>query len=246
LNSVTVLSGTGAKPTEATQYITDKIATDQGCVPGSGGGSIIGYADAMLPMTVKNWFTASSYMGDGAGPQALYPSPPPPCLNRAHSEAVGNCHRFEYRPGAEGRTGVFWQQPADNWGDAGELAIIIPVGAQSIQFCAWSDTPDTVVKFMAGLRTSIDGFTTKIVNISLSTEPTEYTLDPGNASYSDVVAAFNWYADVMPDVTIVHVDDHHYSKAPTLKIYEEPELALPLSVQTWFSASGYLSDGEDT
>ena len=196
-------------------------------------------------MTVDNWYVPSGYMGDGEDPEARYLSAPQTCATRAHSNAVGQCHRFEYDAGPAGQAGVFWQYPANNWGENGEEGLPIPEGAQSIRFFAWSDTEGTVVKFMVGLSEEIDGFTAEITNIELSTEPTEYTIDIRNADYSTVIGAFGWYAEATDAQLTIHVDDIHWSEEPPLDDYIAPELVLPLSVEAWFSPSGYMGDGED-
>ena len=60
-----------------------------------------------------------------------------------------------------------------------------------------------------------------------------------------MIGAFGWYAEATDAQLTIHVDDIHWSEEPPLDDYIAPELVLPLSVEAWFSPSGYMGDGED-
>lgn len=228
------------------QCAMDEIATQSGCVPmGGGDGGVNFLPTPELPMAVDDWYAASGYMKDGEDPMARYLSGDSSCPERAHANAVGQCHRFTYQPGPLAQAGVYWQYPANNWGDTNEPGLAVPSGAQSVRFYAWSDTDALPVTFMAGLGNEIDGFGIELNSIMLTTDPTEYTIDLTGVTYDEVIGAFGWFHDSTGNPVAINIDDIHWSEAPPLEAFIAPEIELPFTLQTYFSPSGYMGDGED-
>lgn len=101
------------------------------------------------PFAVSNFFTPSGHMGDGerAGHLEVEVSNRH-CLPRL-PDAVGDCYRFVYRPGAKGWAGVYWVYPANNWGSrAGRR--LEGAAFKQVHLVAASATPDLPINFVVG------------------------------------------------------------------------------------------------
>ena len=201
-----------------------------------------------LPVSVDDYWSPSGYMGDGEVGGILTTCPQRP------ESAVGVCHGFNWMPVDDGPgwAGVYWQYPENNWGEPDENGerlpgLTMPAGAQSIRFSAWGETGTEVVSFAAGLA-NIDGFSVERADIALTDEPVEYVIDLRNAEYTTIVGAFSWSASSVGGSRF-HIDDIHYSAeppegdAPPPMPVGPPE-ALPVVVDDYWSASGYMGDGE--
>jgi hypothetical protein len=138
----------------------------------------------VLPLAVDEWFSPSGYMGDGE--DGLIEDTA--CAVRK-PDALGRCHRFVWTRGAKGWAGVFWQFPDGNWGTADGLAM--PNDATVVRFDAWGDAGGEVVTFGVGMG-DVDGFGKELMNIELTTEVTEYTIELSDIEYTRIVGGFVW------------------------------------------------------
>ncbi|WP_267145404.1 hypothetical protein [Myxococcus guangdongensis] len=155
-----------------------------------------------LPLTVDSHWAASGYMGDGEVGTITYASE---CASPRPGTGKGTCHKFTYAPGGRGWGGVWWQYPASNWGELPGFEI--PDGASVLSFYAWGAEGGEVVKFLAGLSTTADGFTLDTGDRTLTTTPTEYTIDVSRVRYRKVVGGFGWVAGSKPSPFVFFIDD---------------------------------------
>ena len=89
-------------------------------------------AGTSLPFYLDEYFAASGYMGDAEIPGNLIDTP---CQDNEVNDTA-HCHRFTVTPGTEGWSGLWWQSPADNWGEVAGLGLLIESGAQKVKFKA--------------------------------------------------------------------------------------------------------------
>ena len=173
---------------------------------------------------------------------------------------LSSCTEFSYTAGPVGGAGVFWQYPADNWGLTGEACVddtiicdteglAVPAGAQSIQFTAWTNKESYAVEFLAGISSEVDGFSVK-QTITLTQEPTLYSLDLSEVEYGLVIGGFGWYAAAADESLVVSIGDITWTTEPHLGD-NEPEkipvpshpdhpLTLPYPLLAAFSPSGVM------
>ena len=153
-----------------------------------------------LPFAVDDYFYPSGYMGDG---QNMLVTDEELCGAQRPADAMGTCHRFTWTPGTEGWAGVYWQHPDMNWGSQSGLAL--PAGATAVTFTAWGSAGGEIVSFMTGMMDA-DGFEVK-EELTLTAEPTEYTLSLAGVTYTDVVGGFGWVAEGATSPVEFFVDD---------------------------------------
>ena len=146
-------------------------------------------AGTSLPFYLDEHFAASGYMGDAEVPGNLIDTP---CQDDEVNDTA-HCHRFTVAPGTEGWSGLWWQSPADNWGEVAGLGLLIESGAQKVKFKAWSATGGEVIDFFVGY--SSDGFTASKPLVTLTTEPTVYEVDINCYTYQHVAGGFGWSVD---------------------------------------------------
>jgi hypothetical protein len=173
------------------------------CGNGAGGGD----APLKLPVAADDLFADSGYMGDGATPGAVGDAQSCP---QREGDRKGKCHKFSYTPGSVGWAGIYWQFPANNWGT--QIGQDVPAGAQSISFWAWGAKGGETVTFFAGLQ-PYDGFYTATNPISLTTTPTQYTLNLSKVTYSKVIGGFGWSTQAQGNLPVnFYVDDIEWKK----------------------------------
>ena len=147
-------------------------------------GGAPGTGQTALPFFADDHFAVSGYMGDAETPGNLYDYECDAGTNAAY------CHRFAITQGLIGWTGVWWQSPADNWGETEGLGLPIAPGAQKVTFKAWSDEGGEKVDFFVGY--SSDGFSASKPAVTLSDEPTIYEMDIHCYDYARVAGGFGW------------------------------------------------------
>ncbi|RKH66959.1 hypothetical protein [Corallococcus llansteffanensis] len=161
-----------------------------------------------FPLAVDGTWAASGYMGAGSQPGGIVDEAV--CATPRPGAALGNCHKITATRVGTGDAwaGIFWQYPEGNWPDKPEKGFLVPDGAKSVSFYAWGGTGGEVVDFFVGYGDkSKDGFEKKI-NVTLTKEPTKYTLDISRVRYTEVAAGFGWSAgglDVAP--LVLFLDD---------------------------------------
>ena len=140
----------------------------------------------------------------------------------------------------------------DNWGEAnddGETlpGLEIPAGAQSIRFVAWGDVGGEVVSFASGLG-MVDGFSVSIKDVVLTPDPQEYVIDLRGSEYSTIVGAFSWSAGAQEGASFsidhIQFSDKPLGGEPPEPVPTGPPEALPVAVDAYDAASGYMGDGE--
>ncbi|TSC26784.1 hypothetical protein [Corallococcus sp. Z5C101001] len=158
-----------------------------------------------LPLAVDGTWAASGYMGAGGQPNGLVDEPI--CATPRPGAGLGNCHKFTAtQKGDFAWAGVFWQFPEGAWADDPRPGFLVPDGAKSVTFYAWSEAGGETVDFFVGYETK-DGFTKKIT-ATLTNQPKQYTLDISRVRYTEVGAGFGWSAgglDVKP--LVLFIDD---------------------------------------
>jgi hypothetical protein len=185
--------------------------TASGTSTGEGGGA---GAPESLPFAVDDYFAPSGFMGDGEGPGQL--TEDNDCPMRAGEEA-GRCHRLDYTTGNVGWAGIYWQYPDGNWGTSAGLSV--PDEPARITFWAWSEQGGETVDFFAGgigdMNTAYQDTFSVSQQVTLTTTPTEYTLEIGNEPHAEVIGGFGWSAGGASDGTLVFfVDDIQYRPSP--------------------------------
>jgi hypothetical protein len=202
-----------------------------------------GPVEAIFPFAVDEvGFAPTGFFGDGETPGGIVMLPE--CPSRPEG-ARGVCHDITWKTGvgAAGFAGVFWQYPSNNWGELPGLDL--PAGATTITFKAWGAQGGEVVKFVAGISEDVDGFNRETGEITLTTEPTEYSIDVRCIEYTDVSGAFGWSAGGATQDVQFYVDDITWRDDGDTSVCEgggEP-LALPFAIdaQGWVP-SGYFGD----
>lgn len=168
-----------------------------------------GSCDATNQLNLPFWiddegagFAPSGFMGDAAGITMTND-----CPMRA-PDASGMCHAVEWSPSASspGWAGVWWQYPENNWGTLPGQPV--EPGATEVSFYAWGADGGEVVEFSTGYMAE-DGFSAGTGNVTLTTQPTEYTIDVSGVSYDQVRGAFSWVSNMAGGATF-YIDDIHW------------------------------------
>ncbi|MEC9465380.1 MAG: family 16 glycosylhydrolase [Myxococcota bacterium] len=164
-------------------------------------------AEVTLPFAVDSYFSPSGYMGDGAVPGAVVETLV--CPERA-GDAQGQCHSFQYATGDIGWAGVYWQNPANNWGE--QPGLPIAPGAQRVSFWAWAEE-EVVVEFLVGGVGDEEAPYSDTFGVSrevtLGKTPQRYAVNLADVSYSKVVGGFGWSAEGPTDGSevLMYIDD---------------------------------------
>jgi hypothetical protein len=147
----------------------------------------------VAPVDVGELYVPSGFMGDGEAGGKVQVRRVAGEKPRAGS-ADGLCVKVSYLPGSKGWAGVYWQHPADNWGDAPGLTI---VGATRITFWAAGAKGGEIVEFKAGGingKRYQDSFEVSSGSLALSSDWKQYRIDLRRAKLSNVVGGFAWDA----------------------------------------------------
>jgi hypothetical protein len=140
-------------------------------------------------------------MGDGmtAGSITmvpLTPSDPTDCGGDRSGPAIGTCYKFTYMPvaGGLGWGGVYWQYPANNWGDQPGLAVA--PGATKVTFWAKGGAGGEVLELVAGgIQASGKMYMDSIKadqKFTLTSSWAQYTLPLPSTNYSPVLGGLAW------------------------------------------------------
>lgn len=134
-----------------------------------------------------------------------------------HSGAT--CLKITYSAkGAQGAgwAGIYWQQPANNWGDKGDVGYNL-TGAKKLTFWARGETANEVIaEFkIGGIQGEFsDTDVAGIGPVKLTKEWKQYTINLEGKDLSRIAGGFCWATsgDENPDGLVMYLDDIMYEK----------------------------------
>lgn len=160
------------------------------------------------PVYVDQMFIPSGYMGDGEKPGFVQVRPVSGEKPRPGKDD-NLCIKVTYKPGPVGWAGVYWQYPAQNWGDQPGRSLR---GKTKLVFWAAGLKGGEIVQFKAGGITGKkyhDSFEATIGSKALTKDWKEYVIDLSGKDLSSVIGAFAWVAtgDANPGGLTFYLDD---------------------------------------
>lgn len=170
-------------------------------------GAVMESKISVQPLKIKNSFIPCGWMGDGQS-GTKYIRFEPKCTETPHSGET--CIKITYTTGPKGWAGIYWLNSDCNWGD--EMGLDLSKrGFSKISFWARGAQGGESSQFKAGgvgSKKYKDSFDYKPnLNIELTNEWTEYTIDIKGKDLSNVIGGFCWVSNA--DVTI-YLDDLKY------------------------------------
>ncbi len=199
----------------------------------------------------ENHFIPSGWMGDYGDLKMDDQSADAP-----HSKPT--CIKFTYsakKAQGQGWAGVFWQNPANNWGSKkGGFDL---TGMAKVTFWAKGAKGGEVVqKFMVGgiKGTYPDTVAAEMGPVELTKDWKQYTINLVGKDLSYVNGGFGWTttADLNPDGAIIYLDDIKYEVDTGLKAEGKKQQAMPFyvysdrsSATNHFIPSGWMGDYGD-
>ncbi len=161
-------------------------------------------------------FTASGWMGDAEQGQTYLQ------LEEASKEnphSGPSCVKVVYaKPGPLRWAGVYWQHPADNWGDSPGMDFQAE-GYARLTLWARGRSGGEVVEFKAGGirtpgKTYHDSFSASTGKVTLSDQWQRFAIDLRGADLSSVIGGFCWVASASsnPNGLTFYIDDVFYEK----------------------------------
>ncbi|MCU0665668.1 MAG: hypothetical protein MUF05_01020 [Candidatus Omnitrophica bacterium] len=206
------------------------------------------YADKRSP---ENHYIPSGWMGD-TGDVIMNDQE----MNNAHSGA--SCLKFIYsakRSQGQGWVGVYWQNPANNWGSKkGGFDL---TGMNKIVFWARGEKGGEVIQkfILGGIKgTYPDSATVEMGPVELTDAWKEYSINLAGKDLSYISAGFGWVtnADVNPNGATFYIDDIRFEMDPTLKPEGRKQEAMPFyvfsdrsSAKNHFIPAGWMGDYSD-
>lgn len=172
------------------------------------------------------------------------------------------CIRIDYSSkGKQAWAGIYWQNPADNWGEAKKGGFDLRE-AKELSFWARGENGSEVVEFkmggISGPHGDSDGAT--IGETSLTKEWQKYTIDLKGKDLSYIIGGFVWVASRSnnPKGLTFYLDDIVYTKGKKdIELEKSKEQSVinnkfPFPVYTehqaisdHYSPSGYMGDVKD-
>jgi len=183
------------------------------------------------PLIVDSHYAASGYFGSSGDMPGASIAEDTACPMRG-GQGRGKCHHFLWTPGVNVSGGVFWQSPANNWGDKPGYAL--DPGYTQVRFFAWGPVGGETITFISGLNTATDHYQSK-VDLVLTTTPTEYVLGVRNAYAGAVVSAFGWSTGAKAAQGFF-IDDIALGS-------DDTAASTSFDLATKFGATGYFGDG---
>jgi len=142
-----------------------------------------------LPFALDSRFSASGWFADGEAPNHVTYKRVPEDVNGQQKIVT----IISYHPGPQGFAGIYWQYPANNWGQYPGLNLS---GAHAITFFAKGEHGGEIVEFKSG---GISGKRYKDSYQAVSTGPvilnqqwTPYKINLSGSNLSNVIGAFVW------------------------------------------------------
>lgn len=145
------------------------------------------------PFELSRFYYPSGWMGDGIstnGEESRYIILNDQYTENPHSKPI--CIRITYLPGPKKWAGIYWQTPANNWGERPGRTIN---GASKITFWARGESGGELVEFKAGGIYNVespykDSFEVSIGVIKLTSKWEKYEIDLSKSDLSSVIGAF--------------------------------------------------------
>jgi hypothetical protein len=149
-----------------------------------------------VPVDIGKMFVPSGWMGDGEKGKNYVQVVVVSGEEKPRPGASGGvCTRVSYKPGPVGWAGVYWQHPADNWGDKPGLSIR---GATKLVFWAAGKKGGEIVEFKSGgisaNKSYKDSFEASLGSVALGRDWKQYQIDLKGQDLSSVIGAFAWVA----------------------------------------------------
>jgi hypothetical protein len=169
------------------------------------------------PYNIAGDYIASGYMGDGNFASDISMSSAK-CKVSRPGNTSGICTKVTFAAKTSNWAGVYWQSPANNWGDFPGSRI---QGATKLTFWSLGDRGGEVVEFKAGGINSPqkkfnDSFERGLPSrvVALDTTWHQYTIDLRDANLNSVIGAFAWIAKRSdnPDGLTFYLDEIQYEK----------------------------------
>jgi hypothetical protein len=167
-----------------------------------------------LPVDVGASFTPSGFMGDGErNPENVRLKTVIGEKPRA-GDANNTCIKVEYQPGSQGWAGIYWLNPADNWGT--KPGYSIKGNAQRVTFWAAGAKGGEIVEFKAGGIESTNKFTDSFVastgSIALTNSWKRYEFSLQGKNLTSILGGFAWVAtgNSNPQGLVFYLDDIRY------------------------------------
>jgi hypothetical protein len=151
---------------------------------------LVVYADAADP---RNHFIPSGFFGDIADLTLA-------TADTTNPHGGGTAIRIDYRPrGSQGFAGIFWQCPANNWGDAAGAGFDL-TRARQLQFWARALSAGSKAEFKVGgigrgvpgapFPDSFDSTPTSPVMVDLGTDWRLFAIDVAGRNLTRVIGGF--------------------------------------------------------
>ncbi len=198
-----------------------------------------------------NHFAASGWMGDANDIKLLDTS-----TDNPHSGKT--CMQFTYtakRSSGQGWVGVYWQNPANNWGSKkGGFDL---TGLNKVTFWARGAKGGEIIqKFTVGgiKGTYPDSTSVEMGPVELTDQWKQYTINLTGKDLSYISGGFGWVstADLDPNGITFFLDDIKYEADPNLKPEGKKQEAMPFyiygdrsSANNHYIPSGYMGDFGD-
>jgi hypothetical protein len=167
------------------------------------------------PVDIGKMFIPSGWMGDGEKGKNYVQVVPVPAEEKPKPGASGGvCTRVSYKPGPVGWAGVYWQHPADNWGQVPGVSIR---GATKLVFWAAGKKGGEIVEFKTGGISSRgkpykDSFEASLGSVALNRDWKQYQIDLKGQDLSNVIGGFAWVAtgDANPGGLVFYLADMRF------------------------------------
>ncbi|MFA5145621.1 MAG: hypothetical protein WC723_06450 [Candidatus Omnitrophota bacterium] len=198
-----------------------------------------------------NHFIPSGWMGDYGDIKLNDQS-----VDNPHSGTT--CLQFSYsakKSQAQGWVGVYWQNPANNWGNKkGGFDL---TGMTKLTFWARGAKGGEVIQkfFVGGIKgTYSDTANVETGAIELTNTWKQYTINLSGKDLSYVSGGFGWAttSDLNPDGCVFYLDDIKFEADPAMKPESKKQEAMPFYVYTdrssaknHFIPSGWMGDYGD-
>ncbi len=180
---------------------------------------------------VSEYFAPSGAMGDGETPENLVIAENDNCKARPEG-ARGSCYKFDYTAGPTLWAGVYWQHPANNWGQDPGLPVhgekltkvtfqaAVAEGMESIKFVLGGIGVPRLPEEAEVYPNNDQMMSMQLLNVTTEYQKFEIAvpLDPTTEQpITTLLGAFAWYANYAPgtDYTTatpktIYIDDLAY------------------------------------